>query len=85
MNLGYACINLSLSKLKPKVISHRGMIKTFLEKGIQYAGELALQNCKDLLKILKWNKEKGILFFRISSDLFPWGTHYKISELPQYL
>ena len=58
--------------------------KTFLEKGIQYAGELALQNCKDLLKILKWNKEKGILFFRISSDLFPWGTHYKISELPQY-
>lgn len=58
--------------------------KTFLDKGIQYAGELALQNTKDLLKILKWNKEKGISFFRISSDLFPWGTHYKINDLPQY-
>ncbi len=58
--------------------------KTFFDKGIQYAGELALQNIKDLLKILKWNKEKGISFFRISSDLFPWGTHYKINDLPQY-
>ena len=30
------------------------MIKrTFLEKGLPYASELALQNCKDLFKILQ--------------------------------
>ena len=32
---------------------------------------LALQNCKDLLTILKWNESKGIRVFRISSELFP--------------
>ena len=35
MNLGYACINMTLSgKQKPKVTTNRSMIKrTFLEKG----------------------------------------------------
>ncbi|MBT4344465.1 MAG: UV DNA damage repair endonuclease UvsE, partial [Flavobacteriales bacterium] len=23
-------------------------------------------------------------FFRVSSDMFPWASHYKLSELPQY-
>ena len=85
MNLGYACINLSLSKNKPRITTNRGMIKkTFLEKGPKYAGELALLNSKDLLKILEWNVKNGISFFRISSDVFPWGSHYNIKELPQF-
>ena len=41
MNLGYACINMTLGKQKPKVTTNRSMIKrTFLEKGVEYAGEL---------------------------------------------
>ena len=52
MQLGYACINLSLSKSN-KITTNRSMIKnTFLKKGISYAGELALLNCIDLIKIL---------------------------------
>ena len=85
MNLGYACINLSLAKFKPKITTNRGMRKkTFLEKGLKYAGELALLNSHDLLKILKWNSKNGIKFFRISSDVIPWGAHYQIKELPQF-
>ena len=54
--LGYACINMNLSNHKPKITTNRSMIKrTFTEKGLPYASELALQNCKDLLTILKWN------------------------------
>ena len=84
-NIGYACINMNLSNSKPKVTTNRSMIKrTFTEKGLPYASELALQNCKDLLTILKWNKDNGIDFFRMSSDLIPWASEYDVSELPDY-
>jgi UV DNA damage endonuclease len=58
--------------------------KTFQAKGLEYAGELGLKNAKDLLHILKWNKENGITFFRLSSDFFPWASNYKFEELPQF-
>ena len=35
MSLGYACINMTLGKQKPKITTNRSMInKTFKEKGI---------------------------------------------------
>ena len=85
MGLGYACINLTLAKNNPKITTNRSMVKkTFLNKGAIYAGELALQNVKDIIKILEWNLKNNIFFFRISSDIFPWASHYNISNLPQY-
>ena len=85
MNLGYACINSTLSLEKPIVTTNRGMIKkTFKEKGIDYAGELSLLNVTDLFKILKWNVDNGIKFFRLTSELFPWASEYKLNDLPQY-
>ena len=86
MNLGYACINMTLSSQKPKVTTNRSMIKrTFEEKGIDYAGELGLQNSADLIKILKWNVENNVKVFRLSSEFFPWASEYKFKDLPQYL
>ena len=42
MSLGYAYQNITLSKLKNRVITNRGMVKkTFLTRGLEYAGELA--------------------------------------------
>ena len=85
MNLGYACINMGLSRDTPRITTNRGMIKkTFLEKGIEYAGKLALENSTDLIKILEWNVKNKIKFFRISSDVFPWASEYKIQDLPEY-
>lgn len=85
MNLGYACINTTLSRMKPKITTNRGMIKrTFLERGLPYASELALENAKDLMKILQWNNENGIKAFRVSSDIIPWGTEYDFKSLPDY-
>jgi UV DNA damage endonuclease len=83
MNLGYCCINLTL---KPDGIStNRGMIKrTFKEKGIEYAGEVALSNIIDLQKILAWNLERDIMVFRMSSSLFPWMSEYEFEDLPNF-
>ena len=85
MNLGYACINMTLGSQKPKITTNRSMIKkTFLEKGIPYASELGIQNCRDLVEVIKWNHQNGINFFRMSSDLFPWASEYPLSSLPHY-
>lgn len=82
-NVGYACINLSLQT--DKITTNRGMIKkTFTEKGIVYASELALKNVLDLLKIVDWNLENGFRLFRISSDLFPWASEYRLANLPDF-
>ena len=86
-NYGYACINMGFSN-RPKsqrITTNRTMIKrTFFEKGIGYASELALQNVRDLHKILEWNLENDIYFYRLSSDMIPWASEYEMEELPDY-
>tara|TARA_R110000824_G_scaffold43928_8_gene128255 strand:- start:8689 stop:9600 length:912 start_codon:yes stop_codon:yes gene_type:complete len=87
MKLGYACINMGFSNVpkSKRITTNRSMIKrTFQARGIPYASELALQNCTDLLKILKWNEENDIKFFRMSSSLFPWASEYNLEQLPDY-
>ncbi|GAB3957585.1 UV DNA damage repair endonuclease UvsE [Spirosoma harenae] len=82
-NIGYACINLTLQA--EKITTNRGMIRrTFTERGLAYASELALKNVQDLLKIVDWNIGNGFGLFRISSDLFPWASEYRISNLPDF-
>ena len=91
-NYGYACVNMQLAypnkyglKSENRIISHRTMIKkTYIEKGIGYASQLALKNCKDLFEIVKWNKKNYFNFFRVSSDMFPWCSEYKLVDLPDY-
>jgi len=68
-----------------RITTNRTMIKrTFFDKGIGYASELALQNVRDLYKILEWNLENDIYFYRLSSDIIPWASEYEMEELPDY-
>jgi UV DNA damage endonuclease len=85
MNLGYACINMTLGARTPRITTNRSMVKkTFNERGINYASELALENVRDLFEIIKWNVKNNIKLFRISSDIFPWGSEYNLEDLPDY-
>ena len=82
MNLGYACINMTMGK---KVTTSRTMVKrTFEAKGLDYVSELSLLNAKDIIKILEWNRLNGIMFFRLSSTIVPWGDHIDITTLKDY-
>ncbi len=84
MRIGYACINMTL-QAAGGITTNRGMRqKTFNERGLPYVSELALQNAKDLVNIIKWNNEMGIKLFRMSSDIFPWMYYYQLDELPDY-
>lgn len=88
INLGYACICKSLSEDVPKskrITTNRSMIKrTFEKKGIKYASELALANVRDLKKIIQWNEDHNIKFYRLSSEMFPWASEYNIEDLPDF-
>tara|TARA_R110000868_G_scaffold326998_2_gene588022 strand:+ start:12618 stop:13523 length:906 start_codon:yes stop_codon:yes gene_type:complete len=85
MEIGYACINMTLGSQKPRITTNRGMIKkTFQNKGIEYASSLALENVKDLIHIINWNHKNNINFYRMSSDIFPWMSEYNFEDLPHY-
>ena len=87
INLGYACINTKLSGLpkSKRITTNRTMIKrTFQQKGIKYASELALANVQDLKKIIQWNEDHNIKFYRLSSEMFPWASEYNIEDLPDF-
>ena len=91
-NYGYACICMQLSNPQDygghknnRITTNRSMIKrTFQEKGVEYASSLSLLNILDLQKILEWNVEHGINFFRLSSNVFPWASEYQLCDMPDY-
>ncbi len=85
-NLGYCCINTTLQKdKKNRITTNRGMIKrTFKDRGIKYASELALLNVRDLVEIIKWNYKNNIKVYRMSSDIIPWMSEYELKDLPDY-
>ena len=85
INLGYCCLNESLRAQKPSVYTNRTMVKkTFLAKGLPYVSQLALQNVRDLLKVLEWNEEHNIRLFRVSSDMFAFWSEYELKDLPDF-
>jgi UV DNA damage endonuclease len=87
-NIGYCCICLGVNeglKKKDHISVNRGMVKkTFETKGLSYVSELVILNLEDTIKVLKYNIKKNIKVYRMSSDSFPWMSHYKFSNLPNF-
>lgn len=85
INLGYCCLTMTLRAQKPSVYTNRTCVKkTFLAKGLAHVSHLALQNVRDLLKVLQWNEEHDIRLFRVSSDMFAFWSQYELEDLPDF-
>lgn len=87
-HLGYACQNLSLMerrKKKDRIMTDRTLRQSGFS--LERVGNLAVQNCNDLLPILEWNHNNDIRFFRIGSGIFPFMDHpeigYTLNDLSQ--
>jgi len=70
INLGLMCINDTLRE--NDIFCSRSMIRrTF---NVEKAKEMALQNIKDISKLILWNNDHDIFSLRISSEIFPHFT-----------
>lgn len=88
-HLGYVCINRSM---KPE--NYRNLrLNSIKTKGIEYLEEVVLHNAKHLSKIVDWNIENEIYFYRMPSFLIPFATHplvvdelrWHFSQMPEVI
>lgn len=88
-HLGYVCINESL---KPE--NYRNIrLNSIKTKGIGYLEEVVLHNIHHLNKIIDWNIENEIYFYRMPSFLMPFATHplvideigWHFSQMPEVI
>jgi UV DNA damage endonuclease len=68
MKIGYPCINRSIGCKSDRTFR----IKNYSEERLK---EIVENNLSCLLKILRFNVNKELLFFRITSDLVPFASH----------
>lgn len=81
LQLGLCCLNTELREKKPPVFCSRScIVKTVEQKGLCVLEERITENCKDMIKMIKWNASNGIRVFRISSDLCPHKSNPKVLD-----
>lgn len=68
MKIGYPCINRSIGCKSDRTFR----IKNYSDEKLK---EIVENNLACLIKILKFNVRKELLFFRITSDLVPFASH----------
>jgi UV DNA damage endonuclease len=68
VRVGYPCINRSIGCTSSRTFR----LASYSEKRLV---ETVTQNLDCLDKVLRWNAEHGIRFFRITSDLVPFASH----------
>ena len=70
VRIGYASLNQTLRK-QGIFVGRTMRLDTIRRRGLSAIHELALQNLDDLRRIIIWNEENGIRFYRMGGDIFP--------------
>ena len=84
VRLGYACISMCLDETSSSLITYTHF-KKLGSKGYDRLNEVIISNFKSLEKILIYNFENDIKFYRMSSNIIPLLTHPDVNiDLNKY-
>ena len=82
IRLGLCCLNMTLREQKPTIFASRTIVlKKAMELGMEEIQSRAIQNLKDLKRMIEWNESHQIKVFRFSSDIFPHLSNPILGEL----
>lgn len=82
IRLGLCCLNMTLRDQKPSIFASRGItLKKAVELDFSEIQARAIQNLKDLIKMIEWNEQHRIKVFRLSSEIFPHFSNPILGEL----
>ena len=79
LRLGLCCLNTVLRNQKPTVFCSRTCNRKNFT--VEIAQQKALQNVKDIIKLIQWNQAHNIQCLRLSSEIFP---HFNDHETTPY-
>ena len=80
IRLGYACVPVTINETSSSLLTYTYYKKLGIKLGNKKLDEVIKSNFNSLENILKYNIKNDIIFFRMTSNLIPLGTH----ELVKY-
>ena len=75
IRLGYACLPVTIKETSSSTLTYTNYKKLGINKGNEKLNSVILSNFKSLENILKYNIKNNIIFYRMTSNLIPLGTH----------
>jgi UV DNA damage endonuclease len=82
IRLGLCCLNTTLRAQKPSIFASRGItLKKAMDLEFPEIQSRAIQNLKDIIKMIEWNEDHHIKVFRFSSEIFPHLSNQILGEL----
>lgn len=79
--LGYACINMELRE--QNIYTSRTVILARI-RDVEHLRAISADNVADLARIIEWNEQRGIRFFRVTSSLFPHMDNPRLPSPQRY-
>lgn len=84
IRLGYACLPITIKETASSMLTYT-YFKRLGSKGYDKLNEVIMSNFNSLKEILKYNIVNDIMFFRITSNIFPLAKHPNVSiDLNKY-
>lgn len=78
IRLGYACLSTTITETASSMVTYTHYKKLGDKKGSEKLNNVIMSNFTSLQKLLDYNIKNDILFYRMTANLIPLGTHPEI-------
>ena len=78
IRLGYVAVPISIQATSSSIVTYSHYKKLGIKRGNEKLEKIIMSNFDDLKKILHYNIKNEVVFFRMTSNLIPLGTHPEV-------